>query len=137
MPSCVGTFGFKLWLSANRNDEFLFVDNVELTTPQFNGPIPTFTAINGPLQACTGTTSIFSTDEFSGVNYHWFDIPSTATFITPNDSSISDSITVDWGTSLPGTYTISVTPTDACGLLSGESISLTFELVDNRYPLIS
>ena len=135
VPSCVGTFGFNLEISTNRNDEFLFVDNVELTAPQVNGPIPSFTAINGPLQACTGTTSIFSTDEFAGINYHWFDIPSTATFITPNDSSISDSITIDWGTTLPGTYTISVTPTDACGLLSGDPISFTLELIDNPQPL--
>jgi gliding motility-associated-like protein len=136
VPSCVGTFGFTLGISTNRNDEFLFVDNVELTAPQVNGPIPSFTAINGPLQACTGTTSIFSTDEFAGINYNWFDIPSTSTFITPNDSSISDSITIDWGTTLPGTYTISVSPTDACGLLSGDPISFTFELVDNPQPLI-
>jgi hypothetical protein len=136
VPSCVGTFGFTLGISTNRNDEFLFVDNVVLTAPQVNGPIPSFTAINGPLQACTGTTSTFSTDEFAGINYNWFDIPSTATFITPNDSSISDSITIDWGTTLPGTYTFSVTPTDACGLLSGESISFTIELIDNPQPLI-
>lgn len=136
VPSCVGTFGFTLGISTNRNDEFLFVDNVELTTPQLNGSIPSFTAINGPLQACSGTTTIFSTDEFAGVIYNWFDIPSTASFITPNDSSISDSITIDWGTTLPGTYTISVAPTDACGLLSGEAISFSIELVDNPQPLI-
>ena len=136
VPSCVGIFGFTLEISTNRNDEFLFVDNVELTAPQVNGPIPSFTAINGPLQACTGTTSIFSTDEFSGVIYNWFDFPSTATFITPNDSSISDSITIDWGTTIPGTYTISVSPSDACGLLSGDPISFTFEIVDNPQPLI-
>lgn len=136
VPSCVGTFGFTLGISTNRNDEFLFVDNVELTAPQLNGPIPSFTSINGPLQACTGTTSTFNTDEFAGINYHWFDIPSTATFITPNDSSISDSITIDWGTTLPGTYTFSVSPTDACGLLSGDSISFTIELIDNPQPLI-
>ena len=136
VPSCIGTFGFTLGISTNRNDEFLFVDNVELTAPQVNGPIPSFTAINGPLQACTGTTSIFSTDEFAGVNYHWFDIPSTSSFITPNDSSISDSITIDWGTTLPGTYTISVSPTDACGLLNGDTISFSIELVDNLQPLI-
>ena len=136
IPSCVGTFGFTLGISTNRNDEFLFVDNVELTAPQVNGPIPSFSAIIGPSQACTGTTSVFSTDEFSGVLYHWFDIPSTATFITPNDSSFSDSISIDWGTTLPGTYTISVSPTDACGLLSGDPISFTLELVDNPQPLI-
>ena len=135
IPSCVGTFGFTLGISTNRNDEFLFVDNVELTAPQVNGPIPSFTAISGPSQACTGTTSVFSTDEFSGVLYHWFDIPSTATFITPNDSSFSDSITIDWGTTLPGTYTISVSPADACGLLSGDPISFTLVLVDNPQPL--
>jgi len=136
VPSCVGTFGFKVGISTNRNDEFLFVDNVELTAPQVNGPIPSFTAINGPLQACTGTTSIFNTDEYAGVNYHWFDIPSTASFITPNDSSISDSITIDWGTTIPGTYTVSVSPTDACGLLNGDTISFSIELVDNPQPLI-
>ena len=136
IPSCVGAFGFTLGISTNRNDEFLFIDNVELTTPQLNGSIPSFTSVNGPLQACTGTTSIFSTDEFTGVIYNWFDFPSTATFITPNDSSISDSITIDWGTTLPGTYTISVSPTDACGLLSGDPISFTLELVDNPQPLI-
>ena len=135
IPSCVGTFGFTLGISTNRNDEFLFVDNVELTAPQVNGPIPSFTAIEGPSQACTGTTSVFSTDEFYGVLYHWFDIPSTATFITPNDSSFSDSITIDWGTTLPGSYTISVSPTDACGLLSGDPISFTLELVENPQPL--
>ena len=136
VPSCVGTFGFTLGISTNRNDEFLFVDNVELSAPQLNGPFPLFTSIDGPLQACTGTTSIFSTDEFAGVIYNWFDFPSTATFITPNDSSISDSITIDWGTTLPGTYTISVSPTDACGLLNGDTISFSIELVDNLQPLI-
>jgi gliding motility-associated-like protein len=135
VPPCVGTFGFVLGIKTNRNDEFLFVDNVVLSTPELNGPIPSFSTINGPVQACTGTTSILSTDEFGGVNYHWFDEPSTSLFITPNDTTVADSITLDWGTTLPGTYTISVSPTDACGLLSGDTISITVELIDNPQPL--
>ncbi len=135
VPPCVGTFGFILGIKTNRNDEFLFVDNVELSTPELNGPIPSFTTINGPLQACTGTTSILSTDEFGGVNYHWFNEPSTSSFITPNDTTIADSIVLDWGTTSPGSYTISVSPTDACGLLNGDTISITIELVNNPQPL--
>ncbi|HOY48357.1 MAG TPA: gliding motility-associated C-terminal domain-containing protein [Flavobacteriales bacterium] len=135
IPACVGTFGFIVGVTTNRDDEFLFIDNVELTTPQFNGPIPSFSTIDGPIQACTGTSSIFSTDIYSGVNYHWFNNPSTSTFISPNDSTVADSITLDWGTTLPGTYTISVSPTDACGLLNGDTISITVELIDNPQPL--
>jgi gliding motility-associated-like protein len=135
IPSCVGTFGFVVGVTTNRDDEFLFIDNVELTTPQLNGPIPSFSSIDGPLQACTGTSSIFSTDTYLGVNYHWFDNPSTSTFISPNDTTVADSITLDWGATIPGTYTISVSPTDACGLLSGDTISITVELIDNPQPL--
>jgi gliding motility-associated-like protein len=61
IPPCVSSFAFELQISLNRNDEMLFVDDVELTTPGFNAPIvlqcwETLT-VNGVTGTCevTGT----------------------------------------------------------------------------------
>jgi len=36
VPPCVTSFAFELQINLNRNDEFLFLDNVSLSTPGFN-----------------------------------------------------------------------------------------------------
>jgi gliding motility-associated-like protein len=38
VPPCVTSFAFELQINLNRNDEFIFVDDVELSTPGFNAP---------------------------------------------------------------------------------------------------
>lgn len=38
VPPCVNSFSFELQISLNRNDEFLFIDDVSLSTPGFNDP---------------------------------------------------------------------------------------------------
>lgn len=39
VPPCVNTFGFILYISTNRRDELLFLDDVSLSTPGFNQPL--------------------------------------------------------------------------------------------------
>ncbi len=38
IPPCVTSFAFQLQINLNRDDEFLFVDDVSLSTPGFNAP---------------------------------------------------------------------------------------------------
>ena len=38
IPPCVTSFAFQLQISLNRDDEFIFVDDVSLSTPGFNTP---------------------------------------------------------------------------------------------------
>lgn len=39
VPPCVNSFGFILYIFTNRRDELLFLDDVLLTTPDFNQPV--------------------------------------------------------------------------------------------------
>lgn len=47
VPPCVNTFGFILYVTTNRRDELLLLDDVVLSTPNFNEPLsPTQVQIN-------------------------------------------------------------------------------------------
>lgn len=131
IPTCVLQFGFTLGITTNRNDEFLFVDDVSLTTPQLNTANPLLGAITGPSQVCVGTTSSnYSINAIAATGYTWSGLPASATFTTPNSTSSSTQMTVAWGTTAPGIYTLSVQPLfENCGQTStGASQQIQVEL---------
>lgn len=114
VPPCVSQFSFVISVTTNRGDEYLFLDNVRLTTPQLN---PTLTAspITGDNSVCAGTTENYSVTAVSGTTYTWSGLPAGASFTTPNGTASSSTIGVNWGTAAAGTYSLTVTPSNACG----------------------
>lgn len=130
IPPCVNSFGFRLQISLNRNDEMLFVDDVRITSPELNAAIPMVDSILGPPQVCLGSTSVYSSAESGSIQYNWFGLPSSALLVSPSDSLNRDSLTVDWGNTPVGTYLLSLVATDLCGFVLGDTISLYIELVE-------
>ncbi|WP_343748589.1 PKD domain-containing protein [Fluviicola sp.] len=125
IPACVSQFRFVLSITTNRADELLFVDNVKMTAPQLNGSLTT-SPIAGNTSVCQGSTPTYSVTPQSGISYTWSGLPAGASFTTTNGTTASSSITVNWGTVAPGTYSFSVTPSNACGVVgTPQSISVT------------
>lgn len=115
IPACVTSFYFVLSITTNRADELLFLDDVRVTTPEFNGPLtqPQFTVTNPTV--CEGATETYAVVQENGVMYTWSGLPAGASFVSPNGTANSHTMTIDWGTVPPGSYTITVTPSTACG----------------------
>jgi hypothetical protein len=80
--------------------------------------------INGLARVCTGSIQTYSVQAVAGVTYTWTGVPASATVI----GVPTNQITIDWGTTAPGTYTLEVEPTNACG--TGPTRSITVEVVD-------
>ena len=114
VPPCTPNFHFKVYVTTNRADELLFLDDVKLTAPQFNIPLAQPGPISGPTTICAGATApvTYSFPNVSGLTYEWFGLPTGAIFATPNGSNQID---VNWGGVEPGTYLLSVGVLDACG----------------------
>ncbi len=115
IPACVTSFSFVVSITTNRADELLFLDDVRVTTPELNGSLtqPQF-AVTNPT-ACEGTTGTYSVVQENGVVYTWSGLPAGASFVSPNGTVNSHTMTINWGTVPPGSYTITVTPSTACG----------------------
>lgn len=114
VPPCVSQFSFVISVTTNRSDEYLFLDNVKLTTPQLNPPL-TVSPITGDNPVCAGTTENYSVTAVSGTTYTWSGLPAGATFTTANGTTAASTVGVNWGTAAAGTYTLMVTPSNACG----------------------
>ena len=114
VPACVTSFHFVISITTNRADELLFIDDVKLTAPQLNGSLAQPSVIAGNTTICPGSAETYSVAAEPGVSYTWAGLPSGASFTTPNGTTAS-SITVNWGTAPQGTYTLTVTPSNACG----------------------
>lgn len=129
IPTCVTDFYFTLSITTNRRDELLFLDDVTLQTPNLNQPIPATSLIAGSNQICIGNTQNLSVVSVPNTNYTWSGLPSTAQFTTPNTTSSSNQISIDWGSTPAGTYTVQVIPSmNVCGVWSdgnAESIAIT------------
>ena len=125
VPACLTSFHFVISITTNRADELLFIDDVKLTAPQLNGSLQT-SAITGNVSVCAGSTEIYSVTPEPGISYTWGGLPAGASFTTPNGTTGSSSITVNWGTVAPGTYTLTVTPSNSCGTIgTPQTISVT------------
>jgi gliding motility-associated-like protein len=125
IPPCVSQFYFVLSVTTNRADELLFLDDVKLTAPQLNGSL-VVTPISGNTSVCAGSTDNYSITPEAGISYTWSGLPTGASFTTTNGATTSSTMTVDWGTASPGNYSLTVTPSDACGNTgTPETISVT------------
>lgn len=114
IPPCVSQFYFVISVTTNRADELLFIDNVKMTAPQLNGSLVT-SPISGNTTVCFGATENYSVTPETGISYTWSGLPGGASFTTTNGTTASSTIGVNWGIAPPGTYTLTVTPTNSCG----------------------
>lgn len=115
VPTCVSQFYFVLSITTNRADELLFIDNVKMTAPQLNGSLVA-SPVSGDTTVCIGATETYSVTPEAGISYTWSGLPSGASFTTGNGMPTSSNMTINWGTTPPGTYTITVTPANSCGV---------------------
>lgn len=113
IPPCVNSFHFRISVTTNRSDEYLFIDDVQLTAPQLNGSGAT--PIAGPVYVCEGSIESYTVNPVPSLSYTWSGLPSGAQFTSANGTTSSSTMEIDWGTAAPGTYTISVITTNACG----------------------
>jgi len=136
IPACVNTFGFRLQINCNRNDELLFIDDAILTSPQLNAPISAIDSILGVQQICFGgNETIYNVAQVSGVSYSWFGIPATASFTSTNNSESADSISINWGETPVGNYSLSLQTSNACGLSSGDTLLLPINIIEGSAPI--
>ncbi|MNK09044.1 PKD domain protein [compost metagenome] len=133
IPACVSEFHFVISVSTNRSDEYLFLDNVRVTSPQLNSTFAT-NPVAGNTSVCVGATETYSVTPVTGILYTWSGLPSTASFTTPNGTNASASMTVNWGTTPPGTYTFTVTPSNSCGF-TGTPQTVTVTIVPAPTPV--
>lgn len=126
IPACVSEFYFVLFVNTNRADELLFIDDVKVTSPQLNAPLSQPSPITGNIVVCVGSTESYSVTGVPGIAYDWSNLPVGANFI---GFLGSPSVDVNWGSAPPGTYTIVVTPRDACNT-TGPPQTITVEVVD-------
>ncbi len=115
VPACVSQFYFVVSITTNRADELLFIDDVKMTAPQLNGSLVA-SPISGDTTVCIGATENYSVTPEAGISYTWSGLPSGASFTTGNGMPTSSNMTINWGTTPPGTYTITVTPANSCGV---------------------
>lgn len=119
IPTCVTEFYFTLSVTTNRRDELLFIDEVRITSPALNQPIPNTSLITGDNEICIGNSQTLSVIAVPNTNYSWSGLPPTAQFTSPNNASTSNQISIDWNTTPAGTYTIQVIPsTEICGIIT-------------------
>lgn len=137
IPSCVNSFAFELMLPTNRRDELLFVDDVKLTTPSLNAPLTIPLVVTGDASVCSGSISSVSANSLANVSYDWSGLPAGATFTTPNNSTTSNSMNIDWGTASSGTYQVKVKPNQTqCGIVVyGAEVS--FQVVVQDDPVLT
>jgi gliding motility-associated-like protein len=115
IPVCVNQFYFKISVTTNRRDELLFLEDVKLTTPDFNPSMAQPSPITGNTIVCAGSTETYGVTAVPTTVYTWSGLPAGATFTTSNGTAASNNITVNWGTAAPATYTLTITPSDPCG----------------------
>jgi len=132
VPTCIQDFYFQVYVTTNRADELLFLDDVKLTTPQLNVPLDQPSPIDGPISLCSGYTgsALYTVINNPGTTYLWSGIPSSASFTTINGVS---AINVDWSNVPVGTYTVSVSAVDACGN-AGTPQEIQVQIVNGLAP---
>lgn len=133
IPPCVQDFSFAVSITTNRNDELLFIDDVEIKAPALNPVISQPSAIAGNTVVCQGSTAVYSVTSVPGISYTWSNLPAGASFTSVNGSTNSYSIGLNWGTASPGTYTLLVNASDACG--SGTATPQSLEVTVQPPPV--
>lgn len=130
IPPCVQDFYFVVSVNTNRSDELLFIDDVRIQAPALNPTINQPSAIMGNTLVCQGMAATYSVTNVAGTSYSWSNLPAGASFTSVNNSVNSHSIDVNWGTATPGTYSVLVTPSDACGLApaTAQTVAITVQL---------
>lgn len=135
IPPCVQNFYFVVSVNTNRNDELLFIDDVRIQAPALNPSINQPSAITGNTLVCQGIPATYSVTNVSGTFYSWSNLPVGASFTSANNSVNSHSINVNWGSAAPGTYSLLVTPSDACGLASATAQTVAVTVQPPPTPL--
>ena len=135
IPACVQDFSFAVSITTNRSDELLFIDDVEIQAPALNPAISQPSAIAGNTVVCQGSTAIYSVTSVPGISYTWTNLPAGASFTSANGSTGSYSIGLNWGTASPGTYTLLVNASDACGSGTATPQSLQVTVQPPPVPL--
>lgn len=115
IPPCVNSFRFTVSVTTNRADELLFIDDVILTAPQLNSSTAQPDPISGLTSVCQNAIENYSVTGVPSTVYTWSGLPAGAQFTSPNGTTGSNTITVDWGSAAPAIYTLTVTPSNACG----------------------
>ncbi len=133
IPPCVSQFYFVVSVTTNRADELLFIDDVKLTTPSLNGSL-IVTPILGNTSVCTGSSESYSVIPESGISYTWSGLPAGATFTTANGTATSSAMTVNWGTAAPGSYLLTVIPSNTCGN-TGTPQTISITVLPNPAPV--
>jgi len=105
IPPCVNTFAFSIYVTTNRRDELLLLDDVRLSAPSLNETPEIDALLSGETIVCAGENSALTVTPISGASYTWNGIPTSATII---GSNTSNSIEIDWGNTNAGTYNITV-----------------------------
>lgn len=129
IPPCVQDFYFVVSVNTNRSDELLFIDDVRIESPALNPTINQPSAIMGNTLVCQGMAATYSVTNVPGTLYSWSNLPAGASFTSANNSVNSHSINVNWGSAAPGTYSLLVTPSDACGLApaTAQTVAITVQ----------
>ncbi len=135
IPACVQDFYFVVSVNTNRSDELLFIDDVRIEAPAFNPTINQPSAIMGNTVVCQGMAVTYSVTPVAGISYSWSNLPAGASFTSANNSVNSHSIAVNWGSAAPGTYSLLVTPSDACGLAAATAQTVAVTVQPPPTPL--
>jgi len=135
IPPCVHDFYFYISVTTNRNDELLFVDDIQIMSPALNPAINQPSAVTGNTTVCQGNTANYSVINVPGTMYSWSNLPTGASFTSANNSVSSSSININWGTAAPGTYSVLVTPSDACGTAPGTAQTVAVTVPPPPTPL--
>ncbi len=133
VPPCVSQFYFVLSITTNRADELLFIDDVKMTAPQLNGSLVA-SPISGDTTVCIGATETYSVTPEAGISYTWSGLPAGASFTSGNGMPASSNMTINWGTTPPGTYTLTVTPANSCGV-SGTPRNISITILPAPTPV--
>ncbi len=133
IPSCINSFAFEVMLPTNRRDELLFIDDVKLSTPALNLLQPNVLTVTGDTSVCVGNTSTIFANSIPGVNYEWSGLPVGANFTTANNTTNSNTMTINWGTAISGIYLVKVKPwTMTCGANQyGTEMSFQVAVIEN------
>lgn len=119
LPPCVNTFSFKLRIAMNRRDEFLFLDNVQITSPS-PSPLsagPDQTLCHNQVATLNGTMSgYYSALTWSGGAGQFSSSGTLSTQYTPAASEA--------GTNVP----LYLTATDTCGNQRRDTVVLNYTL---------
>jgi hypothetical protein len=84
-------------------------------------PLP----ISGIITVCPNQVETYSVPAVNGVTYTWSALPAGATYVSGQGTN---TVRINWGTATPQVYSLTVTPSNACG--NGTAQSLDINIID-------